>query len=180
MRLLFGLERVPASMAEDDPRLPSVELAQTPLRLNSLPLPQAAWGADVASHQGKVAATTAWLQAQCGDYNAGLRRAVARVLDAYAAQIDLHRAEIAADLARFDGLYRPEDLLWSALRPLPRAWWRQGGQWQRADLAFWDGRHMHAVLPRAVDGDAWGVVAPFAGRFWQANGLPMSPFRLPL
>ena len=41
MRLLYGLDQLPASVAVDDERLPSMVLGVAPLRLNSEPVPQA-------------------------------------------------------------------------------------------------------------------------------------------
>ena len=168
-RVLYGLERVPRTMAADDPRLPSVVLGSEPLRLNTVPLPRDAWGADVSTHAGRMAALEAWLSAQCGDYNINLRRAVTQVLGAMQAAMNL--SEIAADLARFDGLYQPQDRFWSAPRPLPRAWWFSDGAWQRADLAIWDGARLHAIDIRTLE------LPPICREFWREAVLPMSPFR---
>jgi hypothetical protein len=170
MRVLYGIERVPRTLAPDDPRLPAVELGPVPLRLNSVPLPAVAWGADPGSHAGRRAALEAWLLAQCGDYNATLRRAVLCLLDAMEDGMD--EAAIAADLARFDGLYLPEDRFWSAPRPLPRAWWQQGGEWRHAELAIWDGAVLHALDIRRE-----AALPAICREFWRETSLPMSPFR---
>ncbi len=169
MRLLYGMASVPRSLAPDDPRLPSVQLGPEPLRLNTHPLPPEAWGRDPGSHAGRVAAIEAWLLAQCGDYNANLRRAVQALLRAMADAMDL--AAIGQELARFDGLYQPQDRFWSAPRPLPRVWWMQDGAWQRADLAVWDGAALHRIDINT------GTLPPICCAFWRQNALPMSPFR---
>ena len=171
MRILYGLENLPRD--PDNPRLPAVTVAAVPLRLNSEPLP-----ADIAPveslHAARVAALGDWLLAQCGDYAADRRRFVAAYLDWVAAAIAAHRAELAARLARFDGLFQPEDFFWSAPRPLPRAWLPKDGGWQRADMLFWDGSEAIRVdpaLPAAM------ALPESLRRFWQDEGLPKSPFR---
>jgi hypothetical protein len=169
-RILYGLDRLPATLPLDDPRLPAIDLDTAPLRLNSHPLPLDAWGDAAAGHTGRVEAMRAWLLTASGDYNGALRRGVTRYLDLVAAHIEDHRHELAADLARYHGLYQPEDWFWSALRPLPRAWWRQS----RADLAFWDGSEIIAAHPS--DFETNDLPAPFQ-LFWRGETLPMSPFR---
>ena len=172
-RILHGLERLPATLAADDPRLPAVALGPSPLRLHSVPLPAEAWG-DGADHAARMAAMRAWLLASCGDYNQALRRGVTRYLDAVAEHVAAHHDALSAGLARFHGLYRPEDWCWSAPRPLPRAWWQRDGAWHRAELAFWDGASVIAM--RASDFDAGGL-APALKHFWMDEILPVSPFR---
>jgi len=171
VRLLFGLETLPRD--PDNPRLPSVTVGAAILRLNSEPLP-----ADLApvepSHAARLAALRDWLLAQCGDYAVHRRRFVARYLDWVAARIAAHRPELQQRLACFDGLYAPEDFLWSAPRPLPRAWLESDGQWQRLDMLFWDGAAALPIDPaRAVDGQ---LPEKFK-RFWDGERLPKSPFR---
>jgi len=173
-RILCGLDRLPATLAADDPRLPGVDVGSASLRLNSEPLPAAAWGSGEADHRARMAAMRVWLLASCGDYNETLRRGVTRYLDAVAAHVEAHGDALAADLARFHGLYRAEDWCWSALRPLPRAWWHQDGEWRRADLAFWNGNEVIAM--RARDFDAGDLPSTFQ-RFWDHELLPVSPFR---
>lgn len=174
LRMLYGLERLPGTLAADDPRLPSVSLGPSPLRLHSVPLPAEAWESGGVDHAARMAAVRTWLLASCGDYNQVLRRGVTQYLDAIAAHAADHREDLTAALARFHGLYRPEDWCWSALRPLPRAWWRRDGVWQRADLAFWNGDAVIAM--RASDFDA-GVLPPALQHFWAGEILPVSPFR---
>ncbi len=174
MRILYGLDRLPTTIAADDARLPAVDLGTAPLRLNSHPLPPDAWNAGADDHASRMAAVRTWLVAGCGDYNEPLRRGVGRYLDAVAAHVEQHRDALAADLARFDGLYRIEDWCWSAPRPLPRAWWRHDDAWRRADLAFWNGNEV--IQMRARDFDAGELPTAFR-RFWNGEVLPVSPFR---
>jgi hypothetical protein len=123
-----------------------------------------------------MAAVQAWLLIGCGDYNAALRRAVTLYLDTVLAHVAANQDFLAARLARFHGLYRPEDWCWSALRPLPRAWWQEDGAWRRADLAFWNGCEIIVVQP----GDfAAGALPPPFRHFWDGETLPVSPFRRP-
>jgi hypothetical protein len=173
-RVLFGLDRLPATLAADDTRLPAVHAGPAPLRLNSLPLPLEAWDAGWADHAARMAAMRSWLLAGCGDYNAALRCGVAQYLDAVEAHVAQHGDALTADLAQFHGLYRPQDWCWSALRPLPRAWWQQDGAWVRADLAFWDGSAVIAM--HAKDFEA-GVLPVRFQHFWTGQTLPVSPFR---
>ena len=162
MRVLYGLDRIPSSLSPDDPRLPSLVLGAEKLRLNTIPLPWAAWS-EVAQDAHWVA-SEAWLLAQCGDYNKGLRRAVTRYLAEVAAHIQVNRPSLESGLAAYGGLYCPEDWRWSALRPLPRAWWQEDGTWRRADIAFWDGARIRVGDMPLID-------------FWVGETLPRSPFR---
>lgn len=163
MRILYGFDRLPTTLAADDPRLPSVLVGSDPLRLNTEPLPPEAWSVE-STHAARTAAYEAWLHASCGDYNAKLRRVISDYLQAVASQVEHARPELEQSLKPFHGLYTVEDICWSALRPLPRAWWRADGTWQRSELAFWNGQ---AVVPLAKD----------LGPFWQDQILPCSPFR---
>jgi hypothetical protein len=176
-RILYGLDRLPGTLAADDDRLPAVDLGASPLRLNSKPLPVAAWGdAGQPDHAARMAAVRSWLLASCGHYNEGLRRGITRYLDAVADHVRLHHDDLAIGLARFHGLYRVEDWCWSALRPLPRAWWRQDCVWMRAELAFWDGTAVIGM--RARDFENGDLPASFQ-HFWNGELLPVSPFRRP-
>jgi hypothetical protein len=171
VRILYGLETLPRD--PNNPRLPSVTVGPALLRLNSDALP-----ADVApveqSHAARITALGDWLLAQCGDYAADRRRFVSSYLAWVAASIAAHRAELAAQLARFDGLFAPEDFFWSAPRPLPRAWLPREGGWERADLVFWDGRQALRMDPaRPPDVQLSDALT----RFWAGETLPKSPFR---
>jgi hypothetical protein len=173
-RILHGLDRLPTTLADDDARLPAIDLDAAPLRLNSLPLPVAAWGAGEADHAARMLAMRSWLLASCGDYNVALRRGVTGYLDAIAAHVTHHRDDLATSLTRFHGLYQVDDWCWSALRPFPRAWWRQDGTWVHADLAFWTGDTVITMPPR--DFDTGKLPVPFQ-HFWTGETLPVSPFR---
>ncbi len=176
------------------------------LRLNSEPVPADAMPLAIGDHAARVAAATDWLAAQCGDY-APLRR---QFIDAYfrfiAAHLAAHRDELAEFARPFDGLYAPEDWLWSALRPLPRGWVPADGKLLPADIAFWDGSQTVAIEVAAretarqkaleqagittcrIDPQVFaadplllGEVLPASfQRFWDGTLLPSSPFRRPV
>lgn len=173
-RILYGLDRLPSTIAADDARLPAVDVSAAPLRLNSVPLPAAAWGAGGADHAARMEAVRSWLFASCGDYNEGLRRGITHYLNAVAAHVERHRVTLTAGLARFHGLYQAEDWCWSALRPLPRALWQHNGAWVRADLAFWNGNEV--ITMRSRDFETGDLPMPFQ-HFWTGETLPLSPFR---
>jgi hypothetical protein len=62
-------------------------------------------------------------------------------------QIDAHRAELEARLAPFDGLFRPDDFIYSAPLPLPQAYLpAPAPDYVKVDFAFWLGARMVAVL----------------------------------
>jgi hypothetical protein len=174
MRILYGLDRLPATLSADDSRLPAVQLGEAQLRLNSFPLPIEAWDSGPVDHAARMTAVRTWLLAGCGDYNAALRRGITQYLDAVETHVAQHGEALAADLTQFDGLYQPHDWCWSALRPLPRAWWRQNGSWQHADLAFWNGNAVIAMQPKET-----GILPVPFQRFWTGQTLPVSPFRRP-
>lgn len=173
MRVLYGLERVPRSV--DASRLPGVELGAAPLRLNSEPVPPVVLAGAAPGHAGRMAAARAWLHAACGDY-AGARR---RWVDAYLAWAEAAVADVAG-LERFRGVYAAEDWVWSALRPLPRAW--LPGSAGFVDFALWDGATVTAVCLAATPGGLDGVHVVGAawrpdGSFWRGETVPRSPFR---
>ena len=171
-RILFGLDRVPAGVAPDDPRLPGVRLGAAPLRLNTEPLP-AAVAPPAPTHAARLATIRSWLEASCGDYARPRRAFVARYLDFVAAELARHRAELDEGLRRFDGLYAAADWTWSALRPLPRAWLPGEAGFVFAEIAFWDGTRLHSFSGEALGGE----IPPELGRFWEGETLPSSPFR---
>jgi hypothetical protein len=199
MRVLFGMDRLPTRMRPDDPRLPGVTLDAVPLRLNSEALPADRVAAGQGGHAARMAAAEAWLDAACGAYAPLRQRFVGFWLRFAAAHVAAHRTELAERLRPFGGLYAPEDFVWSALRPLPRALLPAGDGAVPVDMAFWDGTRLLAVLlgdapdvtvpgvtlcrlsAAELAGDAEAVVAERfpAGflRFWQGETLPMTPFR---
>ena len=175
-RILYGLDRLPRSLAHDDPRLPGVVTGPA-LRLNTERMPPAAWP-DGADHATRWAALHTWLLAACGPYNAPARRFVDRYLTSVTAHVARHRDELDAALVRFDGLYAAQDWAWSALRPLPRAWVPSSGGHTPADIAFWDGtRVVPVALAGLPEGDLVEEVLPVSfRRFWDRITLPSGPF----
>ncbi|MSP01609.1 MAG: hypothetical protein EXR07_11265 [Acetobacteraceae bacterium] len=165
---------MPSTLSTDDTRLPAVDLVAAPLRLNSVALPAEAWGSGDPDRAPRIQAMRTWLLASCGDYNVALQRAVTRYLEAITTHAADNSDALATGLAPFLGLYRVEDWCWSALRPLPRAWWRQDGAWLHADLAFWDGSAVIAMTSR--DFATGELPRPFQN-FWKGQTLPVSPFR---
>jgi len=156
--IAFGVAGLPPAF---DPRAPDplvpcgVPLARVRpgevLRLNdeALDLPPPALGDEETALDARV---IAHLKRLSGGWNRGadvfldgyfmyLREAVAR-----------NRAAIEERLAPFDGLFRPEDVLWSAPLPLPRAFLSVpppvGGAAEAVavDFAFWLGERVLAVL----------------------------------
>ena len=199
MRIPYGLDRLPRSIALDDPRLRCAVAGDEPLRLNSEPVPPDAMPLAIGDHTARVAAAKAWLESLCGDYAPLRRQFVEAYLRCVAAQIETHRVELSAKLAPYDGLYAPDDFLWSALRPLPRGWAPAGDQLLPADMVFWDGAQPIAIELAARDTDrqrallSAGVTvyriepSMFArldaalpavfSCFWDSQTLPSSPFR---
>jgi hypothetical protein len=153
-------------------------------------------------HAARVTAALAWLDSLCGDYAPLRRQFIGAYLRFTAAVIDAHRTELAARLQQYDGLYAPEDFLWSALRPLPRGWVPAGDRWLPADMVFWDGTQaiaielgardtdrQRALLAAGIgilrialaDFDQLGSILPGCfHRFWEGETLPSSPFRRPV
>jgi hypothetical protein len=153
-------------------------------------------------HAARVATAMDWLAFQCGDYAPLRRRFITTYFAFIVAELEAHRAALTADLARFDGIYSSDDWLWSALRPLPRAWLPSPNGPLLAEVAFWDGKRplaielsardsprqaaLHAAgIPvlrigpeKLADPVALGALlpAPFHG-FWRGQTLPASPFR---
>lgn len=195
-RIPFGLDRLPRSLAPDDPRLPGVTVGDTSLRLNTEPLPPEAMTLVIGDHAARIAAIRSFLHGLCGDYAPQRRRFVDAYLDALTAHIAAHRDVLVQDLQRYDGLYAPEDWLWSALRPLPRAWLRTDAGTLMADIAFWDGTQAIAIdlgggqamagatvlriTPEMLAGDLLRLLPETFRHFWQGQILPASPFRRPI
>jgi hypothetical protein len=198
-RIPFGLDRLPRTLQPDDPRLPGVDVGGDKLRLNTEQLPAEAMTLTAGDHAARVAAMKQFLRRLCGDYAPPRLRFVDRYIDCMAAHLHTHRDELARDLQRYDGLFAPEDWLWSALRPLPRAWPRAGAGMVAVDFAFWDGTRAIAIdlgggvraeditvcriTPAALAGHPGALLdlLPDSFRcFWQAQILPVSPFRRPI
>ncbi len=145
MRIPYGLDRLPRSIALDDPRLRCAEVGREPLRLNSEPVPADAMPLAIGDHAARVTAAQEWLEGLCGDYAPLRRQFIAAYFRCIAAQIEAHRDELAERVKPYDGLYTPEDFLWSAPRPLPRGWVPVGDALLPADVVFWDGARAIAI-----------------------------------
>lgn len=176
-------------------------MGDEPLRLNSEPVPQDAMPLVIGDHAARVAAAINWLTGLCGDYAPLRRQFIAAYFSMITTQLEAHSADLVEQLNRYDGLYAPEDFLWSALMPLPRGWVPVGDQLLPADVVFWDGVQPIAIeiasrtTARQSALDAAGVLvlriepgtinvgpslpASFQ-HFWQGQILPSSPFRRPI
>jgi hypothetical protein len=197
LRIPYGLDRLPR-----DPSLRCVEVDEQPLRLNSEPVPADAMPLATGDHAARVAAATAWLESQCGDYAPLRRQFIAAYCRFVAAEIEAHHDELMERVTPYDGLYAPEDWFWSALRPLPRGWVPVGERFLPADVVFWDGRQAIAIelstretdkqrrllasgaSVRRIEPDAFDrlpqmLPGSFPG-FWRDQVLPSSPFRRPI
>lgn len=205
-RIPFGLERLPRTMALDDPRLPCAVLDGGKLRLNSDPVPSDIMPSEIGDHTARVTAAVAWLAEQCGDYAKLRRQFIARYFEFIARHLQANHSELVERLRPFDDLYAPEDWTWSALRPLPRAWLQADGQILAADVAFYDGARLIAfelatrdterqaalqgagitvnrIEPSLLSdaGTQLNAVLPDSFRyFWRDETLPSSPFRRPI
>jgi hypothetical protein len=148
LRIPYGLDRLPRDIT-----LRSVEVGAAPLRLNSEPVPADAMPLATGDHAARVAAATAWLESLCGDYAPLRRRFIGAYFRAISARIEQHRHELMERLQPYDGLYAPEDFLWSALWPLPRGWVPADDRFLPADFVFWDGTRPIAIelSPRETD-----------------------------
>lgn len=200
MRIPFGLERLPRTTDANDPRVPGVVVGAERLRLNSEPLPQDAVSQAGSDHAARVETLMRWLAGLCGDYNANRQRFVTAYFRAVTAHLDAHVDELVELLRRYDGLFHPHDWLWSALRPLPRAWLPTAATLLPCDFAFWDGERAIAVeltaddtdrgralraagievrciAPGALDGDVMRELPDAFRWFWRSEVLPSSPFR---
>jgi hypothetical protein len=205
-RIPFGLDRLPRTIALDDPRLRCVEVDNDRLRLNTEPVPADAMPLAIGDHLARVAAATEWLVSLCGDYAPLQRQFIAAYFGFIAEHLDAHRTALAERVKPYDGLYAPEDFLWSALRPLPRGWVPTPGKLLPADMVFWDGTQtvaielsaretdrqkalqaagiaVHRIEPGALGSDPvqLGQILPANFQhFWDGQILPSSPFRRPI
>jgi hypothetical protein len=202
LRIPYGLDRLPRTLRLDDPRLPAVLVGDVPLRLNTEALPPAAMPDVMGDHAARVAAMTVWLQGLCGDYAPLRQRFIAAYIACVAAEVAACRAVLAEELRGYDSLYAPEDFLWSAPRPLPRAWLPAGNERVFAEIGFWDGEKSLAIelsareTPRQAALQRAGIrvvrlepaalddlperLPELVRGFWRGERLPMSPFRRPV
>lgn len=205
-RILYGLDRIPSGASSEDRRLPGADLRAHPLRLNSEAFPSQFASGVGSGHEERWAACRGWVESCCGDYAVHRRRFIGQYLDFVERHIERNHAEIEAICRQFDGIYRRADWLWSALRPLPRAWLSSQGKWIPADVMLWDGTELVAVSigqseehnaslaiagarvvhldPKNLPGDPESVMPRILGYsgafFWRSESLPMSPFREPI
>jgi hypothetical protein len=204
-RIPFGLARLPRSIGLDDPRLPTAAAGTDLLRLNTEPLPPSVMSEAGSDHAARVASMVDWLVSLCGDYVPLRRRFITSYFAFLAVELDAHRTSLAEGILRYDGLYTPDDWLWSAPRPLPRAWLPGPDGMLPAEIAFWDGAQLLAIELSARDTQgqaalqeagvqvlritpdalaepgAVGALLPISfHKFWRGQTLPASPFRRPL
>jgi hypothetical protein len=200
LRIPFGLDRLPRSIALDDPRLRCAVVGDEKLRLNSEPVPADAMPLAIGDHAARVAAAIEWLTGLCGDYAPLRRQFIGSYFSFVAAHLGAHRDELAERVKRYDGLYAPEDFLWSALRPLPRGWVPVADALFPADVVFWDGAQVVAIELSAretekqralaaagvvvyrieADAELDDIMPDNFRRFWEGQSLPSSPFRRPI
>ena len=140
MRIPYGLDRLPRSIALDDPRLRCAEVGDEPLRLNSEPVPADAMPLAIGDHAARVAAAKEWLEGLCGDYAPLRRQFIARVFP-------LHRG---ADRRASGGTGRAREAVrwafcaggFSVVGAAPVAARMGAGRLDAllpADMVFWDG-----------------------------------------
>jgi len=158
--------------------------------------------ADLGDHAARLAAA----REEAGRHADLFSRSQRLFLDGYfrfaeeavAAQADA----LAGQLAWSGGLFEPADLVFAALRPLPRAIVAAGDKVVAADFAFWDGEAVTAVsvsaTPSTRPGEAEGVrrihlapaelatgpaifadprFPPTLRRFFEGVAVPQGPFR---
>ncbi|WAJ28199.1 hypothetical protein [Antarcticirhabdus aurantiaca] len=124
-------------------------LAGEPLRISSVDLGLPRPGSLGAGSFSRCELLLAALERLLDPFDALGRRVLARYFAWLDRRIGRARAAIEARLAPFHGLYAPEDYLFSAPLPLPRAHLPVGeGILVPADVAFWTGRGFAVALAR--------------------------------
>ena len=93
-RILFGLDRLPRTIALDDARLPGVIAGTQMLRMNTEPLPPDSMPVGVGGHKARVTAATEWLISQCGDYAPQRQRFIVAYFAFFAAHLAAHRSDL--------------------------------------------------------------------------------------
>ncbi|MBS7534047.1 hypothetical protein KHC28_10300 [Ancylobacter sonchi] len=145
--VFYGVDRAPADPSRFDDLLRMRLLPGEVLRLNdeAFDLPPPAIG------QEKVA-TDLRLAEHLKRLAGGWNRSAAQFIGGYVAHlhavIAAHREEVAERLRPMAGLFAPEDVLYSAPLPLPRALLPldDGGGAVPVDMFFWLGGRAEAVL----------------------------------
>lgn len=176
-RVLYGLGRIPSSIRSDDPALPSVCLSPAPLRLNTEPLPNFISRPSESAARRSILAD--WLITQCGNYSVRLHRFIREYLNFVGSAVIQNKDVLADKIAPFDGLYSVDDWFWSAPRPLPRAWIREGEVWTSAAMVFWDGSALITLTESELNPAQLQALLPDPLRWWRDEILPSSPFRRP-
>ena len=93
----------------------------------------------------------AHMQRYCSLWDRGQKLFLDRYFEYIAVRVEQGRDELTAKIADFGSLYRYEDWVFSALRPLPQAWLNTtAGEYDPAamtgvDFAFWTGDKIVAV-----------------------------------
>ena len=158
--------------------------------------------ADFGDHTARLTA----VRAEAGRHADLFSRSQRLFLDEYFRFVEETVAEqadaLAGQVAWAGGLFAPADLVFAALRPLPRAIVAADGKVVAADFAFWDGEAVTAVslsaTPSARPGEAEGVrrihlapaelamgpaifadprFPPTLRRFFEGVAVPQGPFR---
>ena len=143
-RIPYGLDRLPR-IHRAGREAACATVGDEPLRLNSR---TGAAGRDAAGDWRPCGARRCGDRLAddlCGDYAPLRRQFIAAYFSVIATQ-SKPSVDLVERLNRYDGLYAPEDFLWSALMPLPRGWVPVGNQLLPADVVFWDG-----VQPIAIE-----------------------------
>lgn len=120
----FGVDTYPAEAAGGEamafPHIPAGAAEGKTLRMNAQRFALPAAPQDL-SVDGQAQALLAHLLGLCGMWDQTSRAFLAGYFDYLRCVIEEHRAAIEQRLDEFDQLFRPEDVLFSAPLPLPRA-----------------------------------------------------------
>ena len=120
----FGVDTYPAEAARGEamafPHIPAGTAEGKTLRMNAQRFALPATPQDL-SVAGQAQALLAHLLGLCGTWDQTSRAFLTGYFDYLRGAIEEHRAAIEQRLAVFEQLFRPEDVLFSAPLPLPRA-----------------------------------------------------------
>jgi hypothetical protein len=108
-----------------------------------------------------------------------LHRFIREYLNFVGSAVIQNKDVLADKIAPFDGLYSVDDWFWSAPRPLPRAWIREGEVWTSAAMVFWDGSALITLTESELNPAQLQALLPDPLRWWRDEILPSSPFRRP-
>lgn len=200
--LAYGVARLPTEV-ERAPHLLIEPGGMAAIRLHSGPVqPVAALPGEVRTPAEQLAAVESALQALCDPWAKSSRGFLSSYFGFVSDSIARHMSEIENSLAPHGDVFRPEDLAFSALMPLPRIHLLTrdaAGQWQpflRADFAFVTEQGVLCVtmgasrpsqrpdhlpvtmleLPPMADAKELDRRLPPAVRsFWRDAGMPRGP-----